>query len=517
MGDYSRKLNELMRQGQLSGTIELSGEVTAGVRKLAKDSSGKCLIASGTDVPADGTAGYAKGAIFLKTNVGAGTSGFYENVGTTSACNFDLIGTGVVALAWNDILDAAVGATLDFVTYAQIIDSQITNGDTLTIRNTGNFGDISILKVEQKTGNPTDGTVLEVVTADAQCDALSVVAASAEVINVSGSGAITIAPSGAAIDGITFSTPNDYTGQLIKVSDTLVGTTGEGIVDIKTTANMAEGATLVRLDVDTGTLVGATDGFILSVDDDSGAAATSYAVKIDSANNEALHVATGKALFDEPATFTLGIDSNGSLDVDLATNADNVNVTAAAADYAAGASVVTVYGSAAAGQTNDSYLLRLVRKADGDAQDSFISCEDNSTGAAANGDQKFKVAANGAVTAGAITTSGLATLNGGGSIGAPSELTIANGAITITHSYHTVDTAADAASDDLDTIDGGTDGQILVLRANNSARTVVIKNNTGNIQVGTDVTLDNAYDTATLLYDGGLSMWLLIASSNNGA
>jgi hypothetical protein len=42
---------------------------------------------------------------------------------------------------------------------------------------------------------------------------------------------------------------------------------------------------------------------------------------------------------------------------------------------------------------------------------------------------------------------------------AATELTIATGAITVTQSQHTVDTEADAASDDLDTISGGTAGR----------------------------------------------------------
>jgi len=116
----------------------------------------------------------------------------------------------------------------------------------------------------------------------------------------------------AAGDGITFATAASFTGQLIAVDDTLVGTNGEGIVDIKTTGNMATGSTLVRLDADTGTLAGATDGFLLSLDDDSVGVATSYAMKIDSASNEALHVATGVSLFDETATFTAGIASTGA-------------------------------------------------------------------------------------------------------------------------------------------------------------------------------------------------------------
>ena len=45
------------------------------------------------------------------------------------------------------------------------------------------------------------------------------------------------------------------------------------------------------------------------------------------------------------------------------------------------------------------------------------------------------------------------------------ELTIASGAITVTQSYHTIDTESDAATDDLDTITvAGGEGDVLVIR-----------------------------------------------------
>ncbi len=97
------------------------------------------------------------------------------------------------------------------------------------------------------------------------------------------------------------------------------------------------------------------------------------------------------------------------------------------------------------------------------------------------------------------------------------ELTIASGVITVTGNYHDVDTESDGASDDLDTINGGIDGAILILRANNSARSVVVKDATGNIQCAGDMTLDNIQDTITLIYDAVQSAWLEIARSNNGA
>jgi hypothetical protein len=96
-------------------------------------------------------------------------------------------------------------------------------------------------------------------------------------------------------------------------------------------------------------------------------------------------------------------------------------------------------------------------------------------------------------------------------------LTIATGAITATGSYHTVDTQGGAGTDDLDTINGGADGMLLVLQAENTARDVVVKDGTGNIQCAGDFTMDNTQDSITLMYSGALSAWVELARSNNGA
>ena len=106
-----------------------------------------------------------------------------------------------------------------------------------------------------------------------------------------------------------------------------------------------------------------------------------------------------------------------------------------------------------------------------------------------------------AVNTAMVTAGALAVHNGndqdnvlGGSLAfTPSELTIATGSITPTRHHHTVDTESDAASDDLDTMVATlTAGAEVLLRAENTARTVVIKHGTGNIFMadGQDFSLD---------------------------
>jgi hypothetical protein len=98
-------------------------------------------------------------------------------------------------------------------------------------------------------------------------------------------------------------------------------------------------------------------------------------------------------------------------------------------------------------------------------------------------------------------------------IGDRSERTIAAGEVTATGSFHEIDTQGDAASDDLDTINGGENGMTLTIVAANSARTVVAKDSTGNLRLNGDFSLDHQNDTLTLIYNG--SHWLEISRSDN--
>ena len=93
-------------------------------------------------------------------------------------------------------------------------------------------------------------------------------------------------------------------------------------------------------------------------------------------------------------------------------------------------------------------------------------------------------------------------------------LTIASGAVTATRSYHLIDTEASASTDDLDTINGGAEGMILIVRAASSARDVVLTE-AGNLKLCIGkATLDNVQDTVTLIHDG--TNWLELSRSDNG-
>lgn len=99
---------------------------------------------------------------------------------------------------------------------------------------------------------------------------------------------------------------------------------------------------------------------------------------------------------------------------------------------------------------------------------------------------------------------------------AQSELTIATGVITVTKSYHTVDTESDASSDDLVTINGGKDGAILVIRPSSSSRTINVLE-TGNIELLQSCAMGDNTDTLTLIYDSGLTKWVEVTRSTRTA
>lgn len=93
------------------------------------------------------------------------------------------------------------------------------------------------------------------------------------------------------------------------------------------------------------------------------------------------------------------------------------------------------------------------------------------------------------------------------------ELTIATGAVTVTGTHHFIDTESDAATDDLTDINGGTAGDIVILRAANNSRDPTLKDGSGNLRIAGDFTLTNSQDTILLLFDG--SNWIELSRSDN--
>lgn len=84
--------------------------------------------------------------------------------------------------------------------------------------------------------------------------------------------------------------------------------------------------------------------------------------------------------------------------------------------------------------------------------------------------------------------------------------TISSDAITVTKTYNVIDTEGAAASDNLATINGGNDGDILILIAANAGRIITLKNGTGNIVTSTNADITLSSTRALMLFKSG-SYW----------
>lgn len=101
--------------------------------------------------------------------------------------------------------------------------------------------------------------------------------------------------------------------------------------------------------------------------------------------------------------------------------------------------------------------------------------------------------------------------------GAITNKTIASGVITVDRSTIEVLNEAAAAADDLDTINGGTAGMFLILRAKTAAQVVTVKHNTGNIKLANakDYVMSDTSRLLTLYYDE--SNWNEVARHHGAA
>jgi hypothetical protein len=271
----------------------------------------------------------------------------------------------------------------------------------------------------------------------------------------------------AARDGdvIDIAMANMLDERALAVSGAITAAAGEGTIEVHSTGQVAATGSLIRIDNDTAQAADGSDGFCLSVDDDTLVAATPnvYAVLIDSAANEALHVATGTSLFDELATFTSGIDADGDVDIDFSADTEEMTISTSS-NVAAGVAVVTIE-STVADVTQAGYLLELRYADDDDTDADFLICADDSGVA---DDQLFVIDSTGGIDMeGNLDVAGNATV-GGRIENTPVTFTFdteGDLTATLTSSVILLDGDDDADNDTIDLQDGTTAGQILYLIA----------------------------------------------------
>jgi len=129
------------RPVKLGGHKRVINAIT--IQALQYDGSGKILLATGLTTPTG--AGYAKGCLFIDTDAATGVKGLYENIGTTAAASFNLIGdiaASEIGLVEGSVLvgnSSAVAAALVGKT-----DEQILIGNGTTVVSVAVSGDITI-------------------------------------------------------------------------------------------------------------------------------------------------------------------------------------------------------------------------------------------------------------------------------------------------------------------------------------------------------------------------------------
>jgi hypothetical protein len=84
---FRHELVRVMAKYGLDGRAETID--SKAVRVFMRDEAGKVLFCTGITVPTG--AGYAKGCLFIDTDVAAGTGGLYCNKGSVSAASFTLV------------------------------------------------------------------------------------------------------------------------------------------------------------------------------------------------------------------------------------------------------------------------------------------------------------------------------------------------------------------------------------------------------------------------------------------
>ena len=276
--------------------------------------------------------------------------GFYFRAyDTTGAANVATIGeNGATVLAGSaagtDVLTLTAG---DLTLTAG--DVVLTDGTITGTTSTGTDGSKISKNVADAT-NPTleveqdhaSGGLALLVDQDATGDVNAI-----SVENAGTGYAVTTTAGAAGGEGFEYIAAGSGTGVAFRgdgSTGSWIGANDVGMVDIDTDGALAAGANLLRLEctganaqdsfvceiLSSGNIAGATDGALLNVVESGAAQATTYAVRISSTNNEALHVDTGLSLFDERVTITLADNTGPALAItnpDTTGNTNAVTIT----------------------------------------------------------------------------------------------------------------------------------------------------------------------------------------------
>ena len=194
--------------------------------------------------------------IYLPPNEGDNT----DVLATDGAGNWYWTSAGA-ATAWHNIVDASANKAMDFTDYYTTMDFGDVDHDMFTIWATEAFGNYSVLRIEQKTGNPSDGELLSLAVADAEdhVDQLAI-------FNGTDESELTRLVEGGSITRTLVSTDGFAQWIFTTVEDGAGATDTDGIFEIITNTSMDADQDIFNVVKGTTTL--------FSVDEDGDAVAT---------------------------------------------------------------------------------------------------------------------------------------------------------------------------------------------------------------------------------------------------
>lgn len=333
------------------------GDMTISDGKVTQTDTGDetaylCTSSSTTNdinrvVSATLTTGAAYAAHLAEATLNGGF--YFRAYDTTGAANVATIGEdGATVLAGSaagtDVLTLTAGdltLTSGDVTLTDGTITGTTSAGTDGSKLSKNVADATnpALEVEQ---DHASGGIALLVDQDATGDVDAV-----SIENAGTGYAVTTTAGAAGGEGYEYIAADSGTGVAFRgdgSTGSWIGANDVGMIDLDTDGVLAAGANLLRLDctganaqdsficeiLSSGNIAGATDGALLNVVESGAAQATTYAVRIASTNNEALHVDAGLSLFDERVTITLADNTGPALAVtnpDTTGNTNAVTIT----------------------------------------------------------------------------------------------------------------------------------------------------------------------------------------------
>lgn len=273
-----------------------------------------------------------KGWIYAKDATGTTKLYFEDSSGTVT----DLLAAG--STAWDDVGDPDGNTAIDMTDYYTAIDFGDTDHDMFELDFTGAFGDYSCFLLSQNTGNPTNGTLMELKLTDADVDFLSCYR-SAELFKVDSSGNITAAGTLDLTGLATFAAGIDVTGSAGVILENDAAITNSTNSEITFT----EAGEDITLDMDSSSNViglksstGVTGLALGTVDDLSGVGSIAF----DAAAASISTATTGAAQ-------DLTVEVTGAQNSSLIMASSGTGADAYQVNTTAGGQVYTITGAAA--------------------------------------------------------------------------------------------------------------------------------------------------------------------------